>query len=309
LSDPIGLTEVAEAFPDRVAIIEPERGSLTFAELRDRVHRTANALVSRGLRPGDVVASVMPNRREYHELRLGTELVSLYFTPISHHLTAPEISYILRDSGARLLVVEASLVDLVADAVAEAGLTADDVVVVGAPYEEWLATADPSPPASPGAGDFMGYTSGTTGRPKAVRRPLTGRAPGVGQSRVDFMARLGIEPGQHVHLVGSPLYHAAPGTFSTIALHLGHTVVISERPRAEQLLELIERHRVAYTFTVPPCWAAGSGCPTRSAHSTTSPAFAASCTRALPARRRSSATPSTGWDPPSTSSTAPPRAR
>lgn len=260
--EPLGFRSVAAADPRRPAIVEPGLRTLTYGELLSRVDQVSHALRAAGLGHEDVVASMLPNRREYHELRLATGQTGLYFTPISHHLTAPEMAYILRDSGARLLVVDASLADVVQAALAEAGgIPPERVVVVdagdripgwaGHDYEDWLGRFGTAAPAGLTAGDYLGYTSGTTGRPKAVRKPLTGRPPGLSPTVVGFMGRLGIRPGREVHLVGSPLYHAAPGTFSTIALGLGHTVVITERPRPAELLALIEEHRVSVLFTVP----------------------------------------------------------
>lgn len=260
-TEPVGFHQIATADPTRVAIIEPDRRQISYGDLLGRVNQISHALSALGLVDEGVIASMLPNRREYHELRLAAGQSGLYYTPISHHLTSSEVAYILQDSAARLLVVDVSLLDVVCDAVVESGLTPNQVVVVGDVttlppwaghhYEALLAGFGAEAPPSLRAGEFLGYTSGTTGRPKAVRKPLSGKPPVLSTAVLAFMARLGIRPGREVHLVGSPLYHAAPGTFSTIALSLGHTVVISERPRPEELLALIERYRVTVTFTVP----------------------------------------------------------
>jgi len=103
------------------------------------------------------------------------------------------------------------------------------------------------------AGQFMQYTSGTTGRPKAVRRDIPDFDP---DSMVAMLApnltRYDIEPGgDHVHLVTSPMYHMAPLGFSYISLHFEHTLVLMESWDPEKALELIERHRVTTTHMVP----------------------------------------------------------
>ena len=272
----LGFAAVAARYPGRTAIIEaPGVGSdegrtVSYAELAARVNQLSHALRNEGLAAGDCVASIMPNRREYHELRLATGQVGMYFTPISHHLTVGELAYILSDSEAKLVVVDESLLELAGEAMAQVGLddtAAARCVVLGQSaggrdaarrdqagrrdYEQLLADQPETAPEDRLAGEYMGYTSGTTGRPKGVRKRLPGKPPVFTQTRLDYMARLRIYPGAETHLVSAPLYHSAPGTYSTIALDLGHTVVIAERPRPEELLRLIERYRVTITFTVP----------------------------------------------------------
>lgn len=253
---PLGFVSIAHRDPNRMAIIEPAGRQITYGALAQRINQLSHLLRSYGLQPGDCVAAVLPNRREYHELRLATGQTGLYFAPINHHLTATEIAHILTDSEAKVIVVDASLLDVVEPALPESGVLRERCLVVGesadwANYEQLLGT-HPSTVSEPLlAGDYMGYTSGTTGRPKGVRKPLTGKPPTVAAALVDYMARLDIRPGSEVHLVGGPLSHAAPGTYSTIALQFGHTVVIAERPTPEEILQLIEKYRVSITFTVP----------------------------------------------------------
>ncbi|MGH3949731.1 MAG: AMP-binding protein [Pseudonocardiaceae bacterium] len=252
----IGFATIASADPGRIAVVEPDRSQWTYGELVCRVNQLSHAFAAMRLRPGHCVAAIVPNSRTYYELRLAACQTGLYFTPISHHLTAPEIAYLVADSEATLVIVDASLLGVAGPALDEIGFSRDHRLVVGeAPgwtnYEELLAGFPETAPDQLLAGDFMGYTSGTTGRPKAVRKALPGGPPRTSEFQLDYMARLGIFPGHEVHLVGAPLYHAAPGAFSTIALNLGHTVVVAERPGPEQLLKLVERHGVTVTFTVP----------------------------------------------------------
>lgn len=248
-----GVVAVAEHEPHRVALVEPGRPDLTFAGLLDRADRLAHALDAWESPRGGVVTSILPNRREYYEIRLATGRTGRYFTPISHHLRPPEIAYLLADSGTRLCFVDASTRDVVDEALRlPEGPVGVRVVEVGPEYEVELAAQPSGPPQDLTAGDFMGYTSGTTGRPKGVRKPLSGRPPGPSAGFTEFMARLGMTPGEPgTYLVAGPLYHAAPGTISHFALELGHTVVLAERPSAEDVLALIEEHGVTHLFTVP----------------------------------------------------------
>lgn len=252
---PLGFLSVADADPHRVAITEVEGRSITYGELAGRVGQLSHLLNELGLAPGDCAAALLPNRREYHELRLATGQTGFYFAPINHHLTAGEIAHIVVDSEAKALFVDESMVGTATEALLGVGFPADRLIVVGdsehADYERRLASFPTAYDRPLLAGEYMGYTSGTTGRPKGVRKELSGKPPVLAASVVAYMARLGIYPGREVHLVTGPLSHAAPGTYSTLALQLGHTVIISERPSAEDILRLIDAHDVTIMFTVP----------------------------------------------------------
>ncbi|OBF29340.1 hypothetical protein A5724_25630 [Mycobacterium sp. ACS1612] len=251
----MGFADIAAADPERIAVIEVEGSSITYGEMADRVNQLSHAFAARGLRRGQCVAGMFPNRRTYFEMRLAAGQSGLYFTPLSHHLTAPEVAYIVEDSEAKMIVVDGSLLDVAGDALDDIGFAVDRRFALGGAgwhdYEELLASFPTVVPDELLAGDFMGYTSGTTGRPKAVRKLLPEGPPRITQHVLDYMARLDIHPGRSVHLVSAPLYHAGPGTYSFIALSLGHTVVVAERPGPEGLLELIERYQVSITVTVP----------------------------------------------------------
>ncbi|WJV47120.1 AMP-binding protein [Streptomyces flavofungini] len=256
----IGFGAVAAAHPGRIALVEPDGTTLSYGELDARAGRLAHALAGLGLRPGDCVAAMLPNSRAFFELRLATGRSGLYFTPFSHHFTTAEVTHVVTDSEARVVVVDASLVEVAGPALDAAGIPAERRLVWGTrppppgwtDYEALLTTLPTTTPLPhPRAGGVMLYTSGTTGRPKAVRRALSDAPPGPSPYELDFMARVGVRAGAYTQLCAAPLYHAAPGLFANMAMQLGHTVVIAERPRTEEWLELIDRHRVDVLFAVP----------------------------------------------------------
>ncbi|MCP9955198.1 AMP-binding protein [Actinomadura madurae] len=253
----VGFYEIARNHPDRPAVLAPGV-PMTYGELHAEVNRLSNALDGLGLRPGDALATVLGNRPEFLTVLLAATQSGLYLVPASRHLTAPEIGYILADSGAKAVVTESVLAGAVSGAAEEAGIPAGGRLSVD-PAEGFRSTASlcasagAGPPAERRMGSIMLYTSGTTGRPKGVRRPLLDIPPEmlIEVMRQTLMRHLGLGPGDEVHLAIGPLYHSAPCVHAMMALNLGHAVVVAPQFRPEHTLELIQRHGVTNTFMVP----------------------------------------------------------
>src|SRR5207249_3871595 len=103
----------------------------TFGDLAAAVNRTSHGLREAGIVPGDVLAIVLPNCRELFEAYLAATQIGMYVTAVNFHLTAPEIAYILGDSGARVLVAHERFADNCVAAADEAQLSDDGRVAVG----------------------------------------------------------------------------------------------------------------------------------------------------------------------------------
>lgn len=235
-----------------VAAIEVDTGvSVTFGELGDRIDRLSRA-IERRVEPGGVVAVVLPNGIAALEVELACTQLPIYFTPINWHLAPPEIAYILADSGASLVVTTEEHEAAVRTAAASAGLDARRVIVGGQGLDALADGEADGPPGRRGTGQRMLYTSGTTGRPKGVRRPLPQGVPEDNLGLLAARAALyGVDHPDGVHLVTAPMYHAAPGAYAVQALHLGHRVVIMTTWTPEATLDLIEAHGVTHTYMVP----------------------------------------------------------
>jgi long-chain acyl-CoA synthetase len=253
-----GIRAVAALHPSRPALIDPDGRVTTFAELSAAVDRWSRWLLADGVQRDDVVALMLPNTAPALAAELGVLQLPLHSTPINRRLTIDEIAYILADSGARSLVVDAERAEDAAAAAARAGLTAEHVLVVGddAPagraVAAELATMPDGPPDHLEAGQRMLYTSGTTGRPKGIRRALTGATPDQALAAADRRAsEYGFDHWPGVHLATGPLYHAAPGAYAMQTLQLGHTVVILGPFDAERALAAIQDHGVTTAYMVP----------------------------------------------------------
>ncbi len=253
----LGFWRVAAERPDHVALIDAKGRAQTAGALLARVNRLAHGLRARGVGRGDSVAVVLKNEAAVVELFMATAQIGVYYTPINVNLAAPEIAYILADSEAKLVIASPPVADTVGKAADEAGLATDRRFATGAcpGFAPLEALLDGQPEAAPDdrqAGAPMTYTSGTTGKPKGVRRPLAQVAPEVvATMQAQFLSLFGIVPHDGVHLVVSPLYHTAVLNFCTNHLHNGHTVVLMDKWTPEGMLELVAKHKVTATHMVP----------------------------------------------------------
>jgi long-chain acyl-CoA synthetase len=254
----LGFWSLAQEDPSHLALVDADGREYTAGTLLASANRLVHGLRALGLRKGDCVATVLPNGVAMIEAYLAAAQAGWYLTPINHHLTASEIAYIVQDSQARALIAAEPFAAACRGAVDEIGFPAAARFAVGRiegfrPYAELTAGQPDALPAERSAGQVMNYTSGTTGRPKGVRRPLVPFDPDpVAATFGMFLAMFGIAPrGAGVHLTGSPLYHTAVLMFTASSLHFGHTVVLMDRWTPETALAAIERRRVTTTHMVP----------------------------------------------------------
>jgi len=235
----------AKANPAGLALDDLTR-QRTWAELVDRSTRAAHLLRDElGLRPDDHAALLMGNRVEFVELTLGAMLAGIWLTPINHHLQAEEIAYVVQDSGTRVLFADAEH-----ETIAR-GSAARHVVLVGDELERALAGASNAPmPLDGPAGATMIYTSGTSGRPKGVKRARQATLGAALSAAANSGTALGLD-GSGPHLITGPLYHAAPLLFAIYDQTNGAPIIIMPRWNAAQTLRLIQERQVRHTHMVP----------------------------------------------------------
>lgn len=250
--------------PDKVALIFPaQQVQYTYAALERRANQVAAWLLSLGLQEGDGIAMLMENRPELIEIALAATKIGIYFTPMSTHLASEEIAHILVDSGAKVLIVSD---DTMAQANNLQALHRKDGVrpslmafTVDGASEGFLSyassvSATPSLAELPqrAKGRVMLYSSGTTGKPKGIRRPLIPHEnkhlpdPAVAGWRKMFEI-----DSEAVYLCPAPLYHAAPLVYVMRMLDMGATAVVMLKFDAEQALSMIQTHRVTHSQWVP----------------------------------------------------------
>lgn len=252
----MSLEHFAIATPHKPAIIWPDRNvAISWQEFNAKANQIAHLLRRLGLQAGDTAAVFMENRADNPLLFWGAYTAGLYIVPIGFHLKSDEVRYILEDSGASALFVspaQREVTEPVADIFPELhrfcvgeklrGYRLLDDALHGLPTE---------PIASETRGSPLLYSSGTTGRPKAIRRePL-----GYGFERPDPVLVGGKEMMQvderSVFLVVAPFYHTSAMTASMMMLETGATLVVQSKFDAEKSLGAIDRYGVTNIFAVP----------------------------------------------------------
>jgi len=243
---------------DRVAVLMADTGeSLTFAELEANSARLARLWHAAGLRQGDHVALMMGNHLRFMEIYWAAMRSGLFFTTVNAFLTQHEVDHIVRDSGARAVIVDAAVGEQAA-AIARMPDAPPVLHAVGgavegfASYEEALAQHPAEPLAEEPMGARLLYSSGSTGLPKAIERSLPGVDVRLGaQYHGDWLAQNYDMTWRSVAISPAPLYHAAPLSYAAGTHAVGATLVLMRKFDAEPLLAGIERYGATHALMVP----------------------------------------------------------
>jgi long-chain acyl-CoA synthetase len=231
---------LAASQPDKPAIIMAPSGDvLTFGELDARSNQLAHRLRTEGLQIGDHYAIFMENHLRYVECEAAGERSGLYFTCINSYLTADEVAYIVNDCKAKVLITSAAKREIAVEVaklcpnvtlflmINDPGAEATTAPFVD--YESAIRALPITPVADEHLGVAMLYSSGTTGRPKGILRPLPDSAPKDPLPLYNFLRNLwGYHPSM-TYLSPAPLYHSAPQASVALALREGATSIVMER--------------------------------------------------------------------------------
>jgi fatty-acyl-CoA synthase len=259
------LERSARVWPGKVAVVYGSR-RLTYAEFAAEAARVAGALRASGVEPGDRVAYLMPNLPEMLVAHFAVPLAGGVLVGINTRLTAEEVSYILRHSGAKILVADAALLpvaaaaaegvgtvtQLVVAADAEAGSTGPDLTAESrlVSYSEFLASqaADPMPWSVPDelAPIAINYTSGTTGRPKGViythRGAYLNSYAQIIHSRHDENS---------VYLWTLPMFHCNGWCAPWAVTAIGGTQVCLREVRGDAIWQQLRQHGITHLNAAP----------------------------------------------------------
>jgi long-chain acyl-CoA synthetase len=238
----LGVPRWAALRPD-VAALVTEDGRTTFAELWAGASRGAQLLGELGIQRGDRVGIAMRNRLQYLEINLAVWSVGAVMVPFAYRSTQDELDYMVEDARMSVVFVEE---DGIRPTNGIRSLTWLEFTERSANY----VAPKPTPDAEPLEERVLPYTSGTTGRPKAIKR--FGFPEGIStHDPYSWLAQFPIASTDGIHLCVAPLYHAQPRLFTHAALDWGHTVVMMRSFDAETALKLIERERVTWISMAP----------------------------------------------------------
>jgi long-chain acyl-CoA synthetase len=243
--------------PEKPAVVMAGSGEVvTYRELDDRSNRLAQLMYAAGLRRGDHIAIFMENHPRYFEVVWAGFRSGLYVTTVNRYLTGDEAGYIVDNCEARVLVTSAELREPAAELVADTPNVEIRLMVDGTAdgyesYEEAIERYPAEPLAQQPMGGLMLYSSGTTGRPKGITRPLPDGdvdQPGPFDALLSMVFQFDQDS---IYLSPAPLYHSAPLGFTTGTQTLGGTVVMMEKFDPIEALALIEKYSITHSQWVP----------------------------------------------------------
>lgn len=227
----------------------------SYREFESCANRCAHLFRSLGMRRGDHIAIMMENHPLYLQICWGAQRAGLYYTPVSWRLQADEVFYIISNCDARIFITSSAVKSVVRSLPNSTSkdvrcFMADGAIEGFDSLEAALSRMPEGPIADQSEGALMPYSSGTTGYPKGISRPLSGAAYGQGDLFPVMTAMYGAT-GESIFLSPAPLYHSAPLGFCMTCLRHGITVVVMEKFEPEFALETIQRYRVTHSQWVP----------------------------------------------------------
>jgi long-chain acyl-CoA synthetase len=232
--------------------------AVSYAELEARSNRLAHLFRNHGLKRLDHYAIYMENNSRYLEACGAGERAGLYYTCVNSYLTASELAYIVTNSQSRILITSVAKLEVAREALSQCPMVELCIVVDGGSEGDrivGLRDATSGLPRTPiedeSIGTAMLYSSGTTGRPKGILRPLPEQPPTQQLPIFDFLQKLWQYREGMIYLSPAPLYHSAPQAAVNLAIRAGGTVIIMENFDPERYLELVEKWGVTHSQLVP----------------------------------------------------------
>jgi|TARA_B110000971_G_scaffold213218_1_gene243772 acyl-CoA synthetase (AMP-forming)/AMP-acid ligase II len=248
--------DIAAVTPQKIAYIMAETGeTVTYSELESAANQGAQLLRSLGLQRGDHIAILLENHPRFFQICWAAQRAGIYYTAISWRLQQQEVEYIVNNCEARVFITSIERKEVVQPLLdkmtcVEKNYMLDGVVDGFESWEDALARMPSTEITDQSEGAPMLYSSGTTGYPKGVKRPLPEQDYGV-EVDVNLLRTLYGANDDSIYLSPAPLYHAAPLAFTMGCLRSGTTVVVMAHFEAEFALECIENYRITHSQWVP----------------------------------------------------------
>lgn len=247
----------AQNQPDHPAIVMARTGDITtYGELEKRANQLAHLFRSRGINKDDAIAMFVENHPRYFEVFWAAQRAGLHFVPVNSHLTADEVAYIISDSESKALITSRYMSDVATELLplipgAPTRFMLDDAIDGFESLEEAMAGQPETPIADEFSGSAMYYSSGTTGRPKGIKRELATQDITEGTvlslrtaERYEFDTTTR-------YLSPAPLYHAAPHAYNAITIVAGGTIYIMDKFDPEEALAYVEKYKITASQWVP----------------------------------------------------------
>ena len=225
------------ADPRHPAIVMAQSGeTFTHGQLEARANKIAHLLRAVGLKRGDHYAVFMENHPRYIECGIAGERAGLYYTNVNSYLTPGELAYVVDNSLSQVLITSQSRLAVAREALRDCHRVKLRLVVDGPSegdavrnLDEATAIFPDTPIPDESKGSPMLYSSGTTGQPKGILRPL---ADTPARQMAPFgaaFAKFWDIRRDEICLVPAPLYHSAPWGQSALTISLDGTAVVMER--------------------------------------------------------------------------------
>ena len=244
----------AEQNPDKLAYVMAESGQrVTYGELEATANQGAHLFRSLGLKRGDHIAILLENHPRFFQIVWAAQRAGLYYTAISWRLQQDEVAYIVENCSAQVLITSVARKDVVEPLKERLGglhcYMLDGVIDGFQSWESALLEQPTDMIDDPAEGGPMLYSSGTTGYPKGIKRPLQEEPYGEGgMNLAGLLWGMGEDA---IYLSPAPLYHAAPLNFCMGALRYGTAIVVMEHFHEVEALKAIEQHKVTHGQWVP----------------------------------------------------------
>lgn len=241
------------------AIIMARSGDIvTYAQLETRENRLAHFFRARRLNRLDHYAIFMENNSRYVECCGAGERSGLYYTCVNSFLTAEELAYIVNNCEAKVLITSEQNRETALSALKSCPNVEFCLIVDGPGEGDRILNLDEATkvfPSTPIADETLGvamlYSSGTTGQPKGILRPLPEQPPAQKLPLLDFLERLWRYREGMIYLSPAPVYHSAPQSAVNLTIRNGGTAVVMEKFDPESYLQLIEKYKITHSQLVP----------------------------------------------------------